>query len=239
MPGRPAAAAVQPAVARRHRRDRRHPRGAGRDSPAAQPPRRRDGSRSSVAPPRTSRAPRSPATLVAGRCGRAPGVGELLGRLVRAVPDRDARHAATGRSLRRSRCSMLGVDWGEGTRRRRGLRESVRRHLPDPARPGARAYYRWAGTDGLPRHYFVGEAGPCCARSSVRSTRCGWSRSSRRCWRTARPGAHARPRDRWVEAEVSPRPRRARSSPPDGRRRRRSTCRARGPGPRSRRSRPR
>jgi thiol-disulfide isomerase/thioredoxin len=54
---------------------------------------------------------------------------------------------------------ILGVDWGEGADvvedfvGRYGIRYPI---LLDP---GLDAYYSWAGTDGLPRHYFVGPEG--------------------------------------------------------------------------------
>ena len=53
---------------------------------------------------------------------------------------------------------------GRGPRRGRGLRRSVRRDVPDPARSRPRDLLRWAGTDGLPRHYFIGAAGHGAAR---------------------------------------------------------------------------
>jgi thiol-disulfide isomerase/thioredoxin len=54
---------------------------------------------------------------------------------------------------------VLGVDWGEG---RDAVEDFVARYaisypiLLDPALDN---YYRWSGTDGLPRHYFVGADG--------------------------------------------------------------------------------
>lgn len=54
---------------------------------------------------------------------------------------------------------VLGVDWGEG---RDAVDDFVARYaitypiLLDPALDN---YYRWSGTDGLPRHYFVGADG--------------------------------------------------------------------------------
>jgi thiol-disulfide isomerase/thioredoxin len=54
---------------------------------------------------------------------------------------------------------ILGVDWGEG---RSGVEDFVDRYgvtYPILLDPGLEAYYRWAGTDGLPRHYFVGAEG--------------------------------------------------------------------------------
>jgi thiol-disulfide isomerase/thioredoxin len=50
---------------------------------------------------------------------------------------------------------VLGIDWGEG---RDAVNDFVARYaisypiLLDPALDN---YYRWSGTDGLPRHYFV------------------------------------------------------------------------------------
>jgi thiol-disulfide isomerase/thioredoxin len=54
---------------------------------------------------------------------------------------------------------ILGVNWGE----ERGAAEDfVERYgvtYPVLLDPTLEAYYRWAGTDGLPRHYFIGEEG--------------------------------------------------------------------------------
>ena len=54
---------------------------------------------------------------------------------------------------------VLGVDWGED---RSAVTDFVERYgvtYPILLDPGLENYYRWAGTDGLPRHYFIGEAG--------------------------------------------------------------------------------
>jgi len=54
---------------------------------------------------------------------------------------------------------VLGVDWGEG---RDVVEDFVTRYgvtYPILLDPGLETYYRWAGTDGLPRHYFVGAEG--------------------------------------------------------------------------------
>lgn len=54
---------------------------------------------------------------------------------------------------------ILGVDWGE---ERTSVVEFVERYgveYPILLDPGLDAYYRWARSDGLPRHYFIGEAG--------------------------------------------------------------------------------
>jgi thiol-disulfide isomerase/thioredoxin len=54
---------------------------------------------------------------------------------------------------------ILGVDWGE---ERAGVAEFVERYgvtYPILLDPGLENYYAWAGTDGLPRHYFIGAAG--------------------------------------------------------------------------------
>ena len=54
---------------------------------------------------------------------------------------------------------VLGVDWGESADvvddfvERYGIRYPI---LLDPT---LETYYRWAGTDGLPRHYFIGREG--------------------------------------------------------------------------------
>lgn len=54
---------------------------------------------------------------------------------------------------------ILGVDWGEG---RDAVTDFVERYgvtYPILLDPGLDIYYDWAGTDGLPRHYFIGESG--------------------------------------------------------------------------------
>jgi cytochrome c biogenesis protein CcmG/thiol:disulfide interchange protein DsbE len=54
---------------------------------------------------------------------------------------------------------ILGVDWGEG---RDSVIDFVDRYgvnYPILLDPTLETYYRWAGTDGLPRHYFIGAEG--------------------------------------------------------------------------------
>jgi thiol-disulfide isomerase/thioredoxin len=54
---------------------------------------------------------------------------------------------------------ILGVNWGEGAD---AVRDWVDRYgitYPVLLDPGLEAYYRWADTDGLPRHYFIGQEG--------------------------------------------------------------------------------
>jgi thiol-disulfide isomerase/thioredoxin len=54
---------------------------------------------------------------------------------------------------------ILGVDWGE---ERGAVVDFVDRYgveYPILLDPGLETYYRWATSDGLPRHYFIGEAG--------------------------------------------------------------------------------
>jgi hypothetical protein len=54
---------------------------------------------------------------------------------------------------------ILGVNWGEG---RDAVADWVDRYgitYPVLLDPGLEAYYDWAGTDGLPRHYFIGPEG--------------------------------------------------------------------------------
>jgi len=54
---------------------------------------------------------------------------------------------------------ILGVNWGE---ERSGVMDFVARYgieYPILLDPGLDAFYRWAGSDGLPRHYFVGAEG--------------------------------------------------------------------------------
>jgi thiol-disulfide isomerase/thioredoxin len=54
---------------------------------------------------------------------------------------------------------ILGVDWGE---ERGPVLDFVERYgieYPILLDAGLEIYYRWATSDGLPRHYFIGEAG--------------------------------------------------------------------------------
>jgi len=54
---------------------------------------------------------------------------------------------------------ILGIDWGEG---RDAVTDFVDRYgveYPILLDPTLETYYRWAGTDGLPRHYFIGAEG--------------------------------------------------------------------------------
>lgn len=54
---------------------------------------------------------------------------------------------------------ILGVDWGE---ERSAVVDFVERYgieYPILLDPGLEIYYRWARSDGLPRHYFIGETG--------------------------------------------------------------------------------
>ena len=54
---------------------------------------------------------------------------------------------------------ILGVDWGE---ERGSVEDFVDRYgieYPILLDPGLEAYYDWADSDGLPRHYFIGAEG--------------------------------------------------------------------------------
>ena len=54
---------------------------------------------------------------------------------------------------------ILGVDWGEEAG---DVADFVTRYgieYPILLDPGLETFYRWAGTDGLPRHYFIGAEG--------------------------------------------------------------------------------
>ena len=54
---------------------------------------------------------------------------------------------------------VLGVNWGE---ERSAVQDFVDRYgvtYPIALDPTLEHFYRWSGADGLPRHYFVGEAG--------------------------------------------------------------------------------
>ena len=54
---------------------------------------------------------------------------------------------------------ILGIDWGEeaGDVARFVARYGI--EYPILLDPGLETFYRWAGTDGLPRHYFIGAEG--------------------------------------------------------------------------------
>ena len=54
---------------------------------------------------------------------------------------------------------ILGVDWGEEASAVADFTDRYGVTYPILMDPELANYYRWAGTDGLPRHYFVGEAG--------------------------------------------------------------------------------
>ena len=54
---------------------------------------------------------------------------------------------------------VLGVDWGEERDAVAGFVERYGVTYPILLDPTLETYYRWAGTDGLPRHYFIGESG--------------------------------------------------------------------------------
>lgn len=54
---------------------------------------------------------------------------------------------------------ILGVDWGEERDAVAGFVERYGVTYPILLDPTLETYYRWAGTDGLPRHYFIGAEG--------------------------------------------------------------------------------
>ncbi len=54
---------------------------------------------------------------------------------------------------------ILGVNWGEEDDAVAGFAERYGVTYPVLLDPGLEIYYDWAGTDGLPRHYFIGESG--------------------------------------------------------------------------------
>jgi cytochrome c biogenesis protein CcmG, thiol:disulfide interchange protein DsbE len=54
---------------------------------------------------------------------------------------------------------VLGVDWGEEAGDVADFVERYGIDYPILLDPGLETYYRWAGTDGLPRHYFIGAEG--------------------------------------------------------------------------------
>jgi thiol-disulfide isomerase/thioredoxin len=54
---------------------------------------------------------------------------------------------------------ILGVDWGEDPAAVADFVERYGVSYPILLDPDLQTYYRWAGTDGLPRHYFIGAEG--------------------------------------------------------------------------------
>jgi thiol-disulfide isomerase/thioredoxin len=54
---------------------------------------------------------------------------------------------------------VLGVNWGEERASVLDFAERYGIDYPILLDPGLETFYRWAGTDGLPRHYFIGAAG--------------------------------------------------------------------------------
>lgn len=54
---------------------------------------------------------------------------------------------------------ILGVDWGEGQDAVTDFVDRYAVEYPILLDPTLETYYRWAGTDGLPRHYFIGIEG--------------------------------------------------------------------------------
>jgi cytochrome c biogenesis protein CcmG/thiol:disulfide interchange protein DsbE len=54
---------------------------------------------------------------------------------------------------------ILGVNWGEEASAVADFADRYGVTYPILLDPGLDNYYRWAGTDGLPRHYFIGADG--------------------------------------------------------------------------------
>jgi len=54
---------------------------------------------------------------------------------------------------------ILGVDWGEDPQRVTDFAARLGIEYPILLDPGLDAFYAWAGSDGLPRHYFIGAEG--------------------------------------------------------------------------------
>jgi thiol-disulfide isomerase/thioredoxin len=54
---------------------------------------------------------------------------------------------------------VLGVNWGEEREAVAGFVQRYGVTYPILLDPTLETYYRWAGTDGLPRHYFIGAEG--------------------------------------------------------------------------------
>ncbi len=54
---------------------------------------------------------------------------------------------------------ILGVNWGEGADAVAGFVDRYAIDYPILLDPTLETYYRWAASDGLPRHYFIGAEG--------------------------------------------------------------------------------
>lgn len=54
---------------------------------------------------------------------------------------------------------VVGVNWGEERGDVADFVERLGVEYPVLLDPGLETFYRWAGTDGLPRHYFIGPEG--------------------------------------------------------------------------------
>ncbi|MCV0403614.1 MAG: TlpA family protein disulfide reductase [Chloroflexi bacterium] len=54
---------------------------------------------------------------------------------------------------------ILGVNWGEGADAVGDFAARYAIGYPIVLDPGLGTFYDWAGTDGLPRHYFIGDEG--------------------------------------------------------------------------------
>jgi thiol-disulfide isomerase/thioredoxin len=54
---------------------------------------------------------------------------------------------------------ILGVNWGEEDAAVADFADRYDVTYPILLDPGLDTYYEWAGTDGLPRHYFIGDSG--------------------------------------------------------------------------------
>jgi thiol-disulfide isomerase/thioredoxin len=55
--------------------------------------------------------------------------------------------------------AIVGVNWGEERGDVADFAERLGVEYPILLDPGLETFYRWAGTDGLPRHYFIGPEG--------------------------------------------------------------------------------
>ena len=54
---------------------------------------------------------------------------------------------------------ILGVNWGEGADAVEDFADRYAIGYPIVLDPGLETFYDWSGTDGLPRHYFIGAEG--------------------------------------------------------------------------------
>ena len=100
---------------------------------------------------------------------------------------------------------VLGVNWGEEDATVADFAERYGVTYPVLLDPGLEIYYDWAGTDGLPRHYFIGESGNGPARGHRSAGPRAHGRDHRRAARRIGPGSENGARMKRAPSSVSQR----------------------------------